>query len=52
MRGRVEHIASGRVAHVTSLEELVAFLTDVLRDEAPRTETSGFSDTVGRRPER
>jgi len=52
MRGRVEHIASGRVAHVTSLGGLVTFLTDVLRDEAPRTETSGFSDTVGRRPER
>jgi hypothetical protein len=34
MRGRVEHIASGRVAHVTSLGELVAFLTDVLRDQA------------------
>ncbi|TMB76879.1 MAG: hypothetical protein E6J46_10560 [Chloroflexi bacterium] len=35
MRGRVEHVASGRVAHVTSLRGLVAFLTDVLRDEAP-----------------
>ena len=35
MRGRVEHVASGRVAHVTSLRGLVAFLTDVLRAEAP-----------------
>jgi hypothetical protein len=52
MRGRVEHIASGRVAHVTSLKGLLAFLTDVLRDEPPRTETSGLSDTVGRRPDR
>ena len=33
--GRVEHVTSGRVAHVTSLRELVTFLTDVLRDEAP-----------------
>jgi hypothetical protein len=33
--GRVEHVTSGRVAHVTSLRGLVAFLTDVLRDEAP-----------------
>lgn len=32
--GRVEHIASGRVGHVTSLRELVKFLTDVLRDHA------------------
>jgi len=33
--GRIEHITSGKVAHVTSLRELVAFLTDVLRDQAP-----------------
>jgi len=32
--GRVEHVTSGRVAHVTSLRGFVAFLTDVLRDEA------------------
>jgi hypothetical protein len=36
--GRVEHITSGRVAHITSLRGLVAFLTDVLRDEASVTE--------------
>ena len=29
--GRVEHVTSGRVAHVTSLHELLAFLADVLR---------------------
>ena len=52
MLGRVEHVASGRVAHVTSLRGLVTFLTDVLRDEAPRSETSGPSETVGRRHER
>jgi hypothetical protein len=52
MRGRIEHIASGRVAHVTSLGGLVAFLTDVLGDEASRTETSGLNDTGGRRPGR
>jgi hypothetical protein len=32
--GRIEHVTSGKVAHVTSLRELVAFLTDVLRDQA------------------
>jgi len=52
MRGRVEHVASGRVVHITSLGGLVAFLTDVLCDEAARTETSGLSNTIGRRPER
>ena len=36
--GRVEHVASGQVAHITSLRELVAFLTDVLRDGEPGTE--------------
>ena len=30
--GRVEHITSGRVAHVSSLRELVAFLAAVLRN--------------------
>jgi hypothetical protein len=29
--GRIEHVTSGRVAHVTSLRELLAFLADVLR---------------------
>jgi hypothetical protein len=33
--GRIEHVTSGRIAHVASLRGLVAFLTDVLRDEAP-----------------
>jgi hypothetical protein len=33
--GRVEHVMSGRVTHVTSLRGLMAFLTDVLRDGAP-----------------
>lgn len=30
--GRIEHVTSGQVAHVTSLRELVAFLAQVLRD--------------------
>jgi hypothetical protein len=30
--GRIEHVTSGRVAHVASLRALVAFLADVLRD--------------------
>jgi len=32
--GRIEHVTSGKVAHVTSLRELVAFLAEVLGDEA------------------
>ena len=30
--GRVEHVTSGQVAHVTSLRQLVAFLAQVLRE--------------------
>ena len=30
--GRVEHVRSGRVRHVTSLAELLTFLADVLRE--------------------
>ena len=33
--GRVGHVMPGRVAHVTSLRGLMAFLADVLRDGAP-----------------
>ena len=32
--GRVEHVTSGRVAHITSLRELLAFVADVLRQQA------------------
>jgi hypothetical protein len=38
LTGRVEHITSGRVAHVTSLGELLAFLAEVLRSQLPRKE--------------
>jgi hypothetical protein len=31
---------------------LLTFLIDVLRDEAPQTETSQPSETIGRRDER
>ena len=31
MAGRVEHVVSGKVARFRSLEERVAFLTEVLR---------------------
>ena len=31
--GRVEHVTSGQVAHVTCLRELVAFMAKVLRDQ-------------------
>ncbi len=36
--GRVEHVTSGRVAHITSLRGLVAFLAEVLRDGAGNRE--------------
>jgi hypothetical protein len=32
LAGRVEHMASGQVAHITSLRELEEFLAAVLRD--------------------
>ena len=31
LAGRVEHVVSGKVARFRSLEDLVAFLTEVLR---------------------
>jgi len=34
MSGRVEHVVSGRVARFQSLDELVAFMTEVLREVA------------------
>jgi hypothetical protein len=33
--GRVEHVTSGRVAHVTSLGQLLTFLAEVLRQRGP-----------------
>jgi len=32
MAGRVEHVVSGKVARFQSLDELVAFMTEVLRE--------------------
>jgi len=32
-KGRVEHVVSHQAAHFESLEELVAFITQVVRDE-------------------
>jgi hypothetical protein len=34
MAGRVEHVVSGKVARFQSLDELVAFMTGVLREVA------------------
>jgi hypothetical protein len=34
MLGRIEHVTSGRIARITSLSGLTAFLRDVLRDAA------------------
>jgi hypothetical protein len=31
--GRIEHVTSGQVAHVTCLHELVAFMAKVLRND-------------------
>jgi hypothetical protein len=36
MAGRVEHVVSGKVGRFQSLDELVAFMTEVLR-EVPST---------------
>ena len=36
--GRVEHVTSGQVTHVTSLRELMTFLTDVLREQVAGTD--------------
>lgn len=41
MAGRVEHVVSGKVARFQSLDELVAFMTEVLREVA---ETSRSTD--------
>jgi hypothetical protein len=36
--GRVEHVTSGRVTHVSSLRELLTFLADVLRQQVAATD--------------
>jgi hypothetical protein len=37
LAGRVEHVVSGKVARFQSLDELVAFMTEVLRTVAATT---------------
>ena len=44
--GRVEHVTSGQVAHVTSLGELMAFMAKVLRTQV-RAERGTASTTEG-----
>ena len=44
--GRVEHIASGRVAHVTSLRELLAFLAQALRNHARGERETAYATVV------
>jgi hypothetical protein len=53
MLGRVEHVSSGRVAHVTSLRGLVAFLGEVLCTAVTGDSGDGIpsSDTGPRRPQ-
>ena len=40
LRGRAEHVVSGRAGHFASLPELLAFLDRVLRDGTDDTEPS------------
>jgi hypothetical protein len=37
LAGRVEHVVSGKVARFQSLDELVAFMTEVLREVVETT---------------
>jgi hypothetical protein len=39
--GRIEHVTTGRVAHITSLRELLTFLADVLHNRAGATGSRG-----------
>lgn len=41
LAGRVEHVASGRAAHFRSLDELLAFLDQVLGDSRERSSEAG-----------
>jgi hypothetical protein len=43
MLGRVEHVTSGQVAHVTSLRGLVAFMAQVLRQRAGGDHGSAYA---------
>ena len=49
MMGRIEHITSGQVAHVTSLHALVAFMAQVLR-KLPRGEHGAGYATLVQQP--
>jgi hypothetical protein len=40
LAGRVEHVVTGKVARFQSLDELVAFMTEVLRTVAATTRHS------------
>ena len=46
MAGRVEHVVSGKVARFQSVDELMAFMTAVLREVAS---TSGYCTDEARR---
>jgi hypothetical protein len=47
--GRVEHVTSGQVAHVTGLRELMAFMATVLRNQV-RGEREAACATLVREP--
>jgi hypothetical protein len=44
--GRVEHITSGQVAHVTSLRELLVFLAEVLRNQTRGERETAYATLV------
>jgi hypothetical protein len=44
--GRVEHVTSGQVAHVTSRAELMAFMAKVLRNQARGEQGTTYATLV------
>jgi len=44
--GRVEHVTSGHVAHVTSLGELMAFMAKVLRNQVRSERRAAYTTHV------
>jgi len=51
MMGRIEHVTSGQVAHVTSLRGLVAFMAQVLREQTRGEHGTAYA-TLVQQPDR
>lgn len=47
--GRVEHVVSGQATHFQSLQELLAFIAQVLAQELDRLDTEGTRDSASER---